>query len=70
MTAEQCAALVEEMIGQQPWSDKAWARCALAIAARAIRRGSHLTEQEKLENLFAALNERDKEDTEITDSER
>lgn len=54
---ERCAKLVEEMLTERPWKDKPWARCALATAARAIRRGRHLTESEKLDNLMAAMAE-------------
>lgn len=52
---EDCAQLVEAMISEIPYKDKPWARCALLVAARAIRRGRHLTEQEKLANLIAAI---------------
>lgn len=52
---EISATLVEQMIEQRPWKDKRWSRCALAIAARAIRRGRHLTEEEKFENLMRAM---------------
>lgn len=48
---EIAAQLVEAMMDQSPWSDKIDARCALAIAARAIRRGRHLTNKERNENL-------------------
>jgi hypothetical protein len=43
------------MMDQQPWSEIEWARCAIASAARAIRRGRHLTFQEKNENLALAF---------------
>lgn len=49
------AKMVEMMIHQRPWSEHQWARAALAIAAKAIRRGRHLTETEKLENLADAF---------------
>lgn len=49
------AKLVEMMIHQPPWSEHIWARAALAIAARAIRRGRHLTKSEKLENMADAF---------------
>lgn len=52
---EHDAKLVEAMIEQSPWSDKPWVRMALAIAARSIRRGRHLTEAEKLRNLADAM---------------
>lgn len=48
---------VEAMITQKPWCDQIWARAALAIAARAIRRGRHLTKAERLENLAMAMEE-------------
>lgn len=54
---ERCALLVEEMIKQHPCSEKPWARMALAIAAKTIRRGRHLTEDERRENLIIALTE-------------
>lgn len=52
---EQCAQLVEAMITERPWSEKLWARGALAIAARAIRRGRHLTGEERAQNLRAII---------------
>ncbi len=52
---EECAALVEAMMDQKPWKDQLWSRTALAIAARAIRRGRHLTESERLKNLANAM---------------
>ena len=54
---EAYARLVEAMIGQAPWKDQLWARTALAIAARSIRRGRHLTEAEKIENLAKSMEE-------------
>ena len=45
----------QAMIGQAPWKDRPWARLALSTAARAIWRGRHLTDREKLENLAAAI---------------
>lgn len=51
------AKLVSDMIDEEPWKSHMWARCALMIAARAIRRGRHLTDEEKLENLWKALQE-------------
>lgn len=61
--AERDARLVESMRQESPWSDQPWARVALTIAARAIRRGRHLTEAEKLLNLADAM-EDDAGDTE------
>lgn len=54
---ERHAKLVEALIDQKPWRDELWARAALACAAHAIRRGRHLTEAEKLENLAKAMEE-------------
>lgn len=54
---ERCAELVEQMLDMDPWKDQAWARCALMVAARAIRRGRHLTASEQLENLAKSLEE-------------
>lgn len=51
------AALVRAMAHQYPWSERPFARAALAIAARAIERGRHLTGPEKLRNLRRALSE-------------
>lgn len=51
------AHLVEQMITQRPWCNHPWARCALATAARTIRRGRHLTEPEKIENLAASMDD-------------
>lgn len=57
MERARSARLVEAMIGQRPWNEKPWARCVLAIAGRAVRRGRHLTEAEKAANLMAAMAE-------------
>ena len=51
----EVAKLVEAMMDQMPWCDQPWARCALVVAAAAIRRGRHLTEAEKLINLADAM---------------
>lgn len=51
------ARLVEEMINQKPWSDHPHTRMALAVAARTIKRGRHLTDAEKVENLAKAMEE-------------
>ena len=48
---EHCAQIVEELRSSHPWNEKPWAKMALFIAARAIRRGRNLTAAEKLENL-------------------
>lgn len=60
-STEHAADLVEAMLAEKPWCDQPWARMALAIAARAIRRGRHLTEAEKLNNLADAMDEADRE---------
>jgi hypothetical protein len=59
--ADANAKLVESMIDRSPWKDQPWARMALAVAARTIRRGRHLTEAEQLRNLAAAMDEADAE---------
>jgi hypothetical protein len=61
---EKHARLVEVMMDQTPWRDYLWARSALAAAGAAIRRGRHLTEAEKLENLAKAMEEPIGNDTE------
>jgi hypothetical protein len=48
---EENAALIDTMLTEAPWRDQMWARGALMIASRAIRRGRHLTDAEKMENL-------------------
>jgi len=60
--AEKHAKLVRDMIDQKPWCDKPDARVALAIAARTILRGRHLTEAEKLRNLAASMEAEDVDD--------
>ena len=52
---DQCAELVEAMLLETPWKEQMWARGALMMAARAIRRGRHLTNQERVENLRKAI---------------
>lgn len=56
-TREECAKLVEAMLDQAPWTEYPWARAALGTAVRAIRRGRHLSEREKLLNLAAAMDD-------------
>lgn len=51
----KAAALVREMLGQPPWKDQMWSRAALMMAARAIERGRHLTDMERLANLKRAV---------------
>jgi hypothetical protein len=48
---ENCAKLVEEMLKEPAFSSHARTRLALMIAARSIRRGRHLTPEEKFENI-------------------
>jgi hypothetical protein len=52
---EYCAKLVDAMLNEVPWKYHMWARGALAIAARAIRRGRNLTDEEKMSNLMKAI---------------
>lgn len=52
---EACAKLVDQMMDESPWKDKLWSRCALAIAARAIRRGRHLSAEEKIVNIMSEV---------------
>jgi hypothetical protein len=54
---EHDAALCRDLMEQKPYKDQPWARMALAIAARAILRGRHLTEAEQDENLAKAFDE-------------
>jgi hypothetical protein len=58
---EQCAKLIQEMIEQPIWAARPWARMALAVAATTIRRGRHLTEAEKINNLADSMAEADAE---------
>jgi hypothetical protein len=62
---ERCAKLVEQLMETYEM-DKPERRLALAIAARAIRRGRLLTEAEKLRNLASAM-EADDIDPEVGD---
>jgi predicted transcriptional regulator len=54
---ERCAKLLETLMAETPWRDQQWSRAALAIGARAIRRGRLLTDQEKLINLANSMEE-------------
>lgn len=58
---ERCAKLIDAMLDEEPYKDQPWARVALGIAARAVRRGRHLTSREKLQNLAASMEEADRE---------
>lgn len=51
------ADLVTALMDQKPYCDHPWARMALAVAARAILRGRHLTVAEQNENLAKAFEE-------------
>jgi len=57
---EECAKLVEQMLEDPIFSNHARVKCALKIAARAIRRGRHLTPSEKLENVIRWLEQEEK----------
>ena len=54
-TREDCAQLVEAMIQMDPWKEQMWSRGALMIAARAIRRGRHFTNAEKMAHFHDAI---------------
>lgn len=56
-TRERSAKLIEAMAQWKPWNDKRNVRVALSIAARAVRRGRHLTEAEQIENLAKSMEE-------------
>lgn len=57
--AEQSAKLLDALAKEKPWCDEPWGRMALAIGARAIRRGRLLTDKEKLLNLADAMEAED-----------
>lgn len=65
---EQCAKLVDALKQHPILGEKPWARMALTVAARAIRRGRLLTEREQLGNLAASMEDCD--DVGDTDEER
>lgn len=67
---EHCAKLCEDMITVKPYCDQPWARMALAVAARAIRRGRHLTSSEQLHNLADSMSEDGPEFAEVADKIR
>lgn len=54
---EKYAIMVEAMLNQKPWCDHLMARGAIIMAARAIRRGRHLTATEKIDNLLKLIKE-------------
>ena len=64
---EHHAKLVSELMDRSPWREKPDARVALAIAARAIRRGRHLTEAEQMRNLADAMAAEDIDPSEVGD---
>lgn len=55
--AEHYAKLVEEMAELPVWRKIRVARVAFGAAVKTIRRGRHLTDAEKLTNLFRALSD-------------
>lgn len=50
---ERCAALIDGMIRETGWAKHNWARLALTVAVRTVRRGRQLSCREKLENVKA-----------------
>jgi hypothetical protein len=52
---ERAIHLIDIMLEQEPWRSEWGSRTALIIAKRAIERGRHLTETEKLNNLDRAI---------------
>lgn len=56
---EESAKVVEQTIKEMRLEDNRWARAGLLFAARAVRRGRHLTPSEKLENFKKAMAEAD-----------
>lgn len=65
MTQQEAAAIVRQTADQMRLKPGV-ARLAIEIAARAVERGRHFTDSEKLEHLRAALLE-DGDDVESTD---
>lgn len=55
--SDRLADLVEGMIKESPYDRWPQSRMALAIAANAVRRGRHLTSEEKMRNLVDAMEE-------------
>lgn len=49
---EECAGLIDHMLAEPTYRDNPQRRLALAIAARAIRRGRHLTAEEQFNNVL------------------
>jgi len=49
---EECAALIDQMLSEPRFRDHDRSRMSLTIAARAIRRGRHLTAEEQLNNVL------------------
>lgn len=54
---EECAGLIDQMLSEPAYRDDPKTRLSLMIAARAIRRGRHLTADEKRANLNSFLAE-------------
>jgi hypothetical protein len=54
---ERHAQLVEQMLQWPQWKDKSWVKLALTIAARAIRRGRHLSDSERMDSITKFLDE-------------
>lgn len=52
---ERAIHLIDVMLEQEPWRSEWGARTALIVAQRAIERGRHLTEAEKLTNINQAI---------------
>lgn len=52
---ESAIHLIDVMLEQEPWRSEWGSRTALIVAKRAIERGRHLTEVEKLDNLDRAI---------------
>lgn len=48
---EQCAVLIDQMLMEPAFLDHPRMKLALTIAARAIRRGRHLDQYERMQNL-------------------
>jgi|GEM_PF-4765121 len=57
MGQEECASLIDAMLSESPWKDQMWARGALMIASNTIRRGRHLTTEEKFQNVMRHLDD-------------
>ena len=49
---EECAVLIDQMLADPAYRNHPQRRMALTIAARTVRRGRHLTAEEKLNNIL------------------